>query len=227
MEIYAAMIDRMDQNIGRLLAKLEELGEDENTLIMFVSDNGASSENVNIQDDYGELGTLTRWSSLQGNWANVSNTPFRMFKNYSYEGGINTPFIAYWPKKIKPNTVSRFPGHFIDVMSTLVEISDASYPDTFNRQTITPMQGESLLPVFKGENSSRETPLFWEWRRGQAVYSNGYKIVKEGKDKPFELYKVDEDPTETNNLATSQADKVKELKALFDKWKASLPDYSK
>ncbi len=186
MEVYAAMIDRMDQNIGRVLAKLKEIGKDENTLIIFVSDNGASAEMVNISDDYGEIGSLTRWASLGENWANVGNTPFRYYKNFSFEGGINTPLIAHWPGKIKSNSFSNFPGHFIDMMSTMVDIAGAEYPTQFNGQTITPMQGESLLAVFKGKDVQREKPVFWEWRNGQAVYHNSWKIVKEGLDKPWD-----------------------------------------
>jgi arylsulfatase A-like enzyme len=227
MEVYAAMIDRLDQNIGRILAKLKEVGKDENTLIMFVSDNGASSEMVKINDDYGEIGTMTRWSSLGGSWANVGNTPFRYYKNFSFEGGINTPLIAYWPGKIKPKTFTEFPGHMIDFMATLVDITEADYPTEYNNQQITPMQGQSLLPVFKGENSERENPIFWEWRRGKAVYSNGFKIVKEGQDNPFELYNLENDPTETNNLATENPEKLKELEQQFNNWKSSLPGFSK
>jgi arylsulfatase len=225
MEVYAAMIDRMDQNIGRVLSKLKEIGKDENTLIMFVSDNGASSEMVRIKDDYGEIGTMTLWSSLGGDWANVGNTPFRYFKNYSYEGGINTPFIAWWPGKIKPKSFSKFPGHFIDMMATLVDITGAEYPEEFNNQQITPLQGQSLLPVFNGEEINREKPIFWEWRRGQAVYSNGFKIVKNGLDKPFDLYDLKNDPTETINLAEKNPEKVKELTQYFNDWKSSLPKY--
>jgi arylsulfatase len=225
MEVYAAMIDRMDQNIGKLLAKLKEIGKDENTLIMFVSDNGASSEMVRISDDYGEIGTMTRWSSLGGSWANVGNTPFRYFQNYSYEGGINTPFIAYWPGKIEANTFSEFPGHFIDIMATLVDITGAGYPEEFNNQTITPMQGQSLLPVFSDENINREKPIFWEWRSGQAVYHEGYKIVKNGLNNPFDLYNLNEDPTETKNLADENPEKVKEMEHLFTDWKESLPEF--
>lgn len=225
MEVYAAMIDRMDQNIGRLLDKLKETGKDKNTLIMFVSDNGASSEMVRIKDDYGEIGTMTRWSSLGGDWANVGNTPFRYFKNFSYEGGINTPFIAYWPGKIPAKSISEFPGHFIDVMSTLVDITGAQYPKNFNDQQITPMQGQSLLPVFRGEKAVRENPIFWEWRRGQAVYHNEFKIVKDGLDNPFELYNLENDPTETQNLAEAYPAILMNMEKLFKDWKNSLPEF--
>ena len=103
MSVYAAMIDRMDQNIGRVLKKLDEMKVSDNTLILFLSDNGASAEVVKTVEGTGEIGQLTRWTSLGSNWANVSNTPLRLFKNYSYEGGIKTPMIAYWPRVIKPN----------------------------------------------------------------------------------------------------------------------------
>jgi arylsulfatase A-like enzyme len=223
MEVYAAMIDRMDQNIGRVLDKLQETGKLDNTLILFVSDNGASAEVVNIEDDYGEIGTLTRWESLGGNWANVGNTPFRYYKNYSYEGGINTPLIAWWPGNIKPGTISEFPGHFIDFMSTFVELTGAEYPLEFNGQEITPMQGESLLPVFRGENPVREKPLFWEWGQGQAVYHDSWKLVHHGLNNPWELYNLESDPVEITNLAETNKDKQAELEQLFINWKAGLP----
>lgn len=225
MEVYAAMIDRLDQNIGKVLAKLKEIGKDENTLIIFVSDNGASAEMVRIEDDYGEIGSMTRWTSLSEDWANVGNTPFRYFKNFSFEGGINTPLIAYWPGKITPKTFSKFPGHFIDFMPTFVELSGAEYPEEFNNQKITPMQGESLLPAFLSENTEREKPIFWEWQNGQAVYFKGFKIVKHGLDKPFELYNLEADPTETKNLATENPGKAEELEKMFVEWKAGLPKF--
>jgi arylsulfatase A-like enzyme len=220
MEVYAAMIDRMDQNIGRVLAKLKEIGKDENTLILFMADNGASAEMVNISDDYGEIGTMTRWSSLGHSWANVGNTPYRLYKNFSYEGGINTPLIAWWPEKISAKTFSEFPGHFIDLMATFVDITGAKYPTEFNNQKITPMQGVSLLPVLKGEKKAREKPIFWEWNDGKAAYSNSWKIVKEGLDSPWELYNIKKDPTETNNLANDNPDKLKEMDRLFTGWKS-------
>jgi arylsulfatase A-like enzyme len=223
MEVYAAMIDRMDQNIGRVLNKLQETGKLDNTLILFVSDNGASAEVVNIEDDYGEIGTLTRWESLRGNWANVGNTPFRYYKNYSYEGGINTPLIAWWPGKIKPGAISEYPGHFIDFMATFIDLTGAEYPVEFNGQEITPMQGESLLPVFRGENPVREKPLFWEWGQGQAVYHDSWKLVRHGLNNPWELYNLDEDPVEITNLTESDKDKQAQLEQLFNDWKAGLP----
>jgi len=224
MEVYAAMIDRMDQNIGRVLTKLKEIGKDENTLVIFVSDNGASAEMVYIADDYGKIGTMTRWSSLGHSWANVGNTPFRFYKNFSYEGGINTPLIAWWPGKIKPKTFSEFPGHFIDLMATFVDITGAKYPTEFNNQKITPMQGVSLLPVLKGEKTNREKPIFWEWSDGKAAYSDSWKIVKEGLDSPWELYNIEDDPTETNNLANDNPDKLKEMDQLFLNWKSNVSD---
>ncbi len=226
MEVYAAMIDRMDQNIGRVLEKLKETGRDKNTLILFVSDNGASAEMVHITDDYGEVGSMTRWTSLGESWANVGNTPFRYYKSYSYEGGINTPLIAYWPEKIEASSLSKFPGHFIDMMATLVDITGAEYPEEFNQQKITPMQGQSLLPIFEGKIAKREKPIFWEWSDGQAAYSNGYKIVKEGLENPFELYNIEHDPTETKNLRSENPEKLKEMEQLFNDWKSELPTFN-
>jgi arylsulfatase A-like enzyme len=222
MEVYAAMIDRLDQNIGRVLKALEESGRSENTLIMFVSDNGASAEMVHIDDDYGEIGTMTRWSSLGPHWANVSNTPFRYYKNYSYEGGINTPLIAHWPGKIVPGTFSRFPGHFIDIMTTYVDITGADYPSEYNGSVITPLQGESLLPAFLGEESVRTKPLFWEWSKGQAMRKGDWKLVRWRKENKWDLYNVADDPTETLNLASDFPERILAMEQHFQEWKKEM-----
>jgi len=221
MEVYAAMIDRLDQNVGRVVDKLVETGRCDNILVMFVSDNGASAEMVEIEDDYGEIGTLTRWSSLGGDWANVANTPFRYYKNYSFEGGINTPMIACWPGNIPRGRISRFPGHFIDIMATLVDLTGAEYPAQFNGETVVSMQGESFLPVLLGEESGRERPLFWEWRNGQAVREGEWKLVRDGLEAEWELYHLREDPVETRNVASAYPGKVRELETLFLRWKES------
>jgi arylsulfatase len=222
MEVYAAMIDRLDQNIGRVLEALEETGRSKNTLIMFVSDNGASAEVVRLEDDYGEIGTMTRWSSLGPRWANVSNTPFRYYKNYSYEGGINTPLIARWPGKIAPGSFSRFPGHFIDIMTTFVDITGTSYPLELDGTKITPLQGESLLPAFQGNETERSKPMYWEWSQGQAVRLGEWKLVRWGKENPWDLYNVKEDPSETNNLASDSPERVQTMEQQFLQWKKSV-----
>ncbi|MDO5977904.1 arylsulfatase [Flavivirga spongiicola] len=220
MEVYAAMIDRMDQNIGRVLDELESLGQLDNSIILFVSDNGASSQVVNLKNDNddGKIGGIDRWISLGLDWANVSNTPYRFYKNYSYEGGINTPLIAWWPNKIKSNSFSSFSGHFIDIMPTIIEITGATYPDYFNKQDITPMRGISLLPILEGKEAKRDKPIFWQWKEGRALLQNNWKIVKHGIDKPWDLYNIEEDPTETNNLNNMYPDKIIELDSMFINW---------
>lgn len=220
MAVYAAMIERMDWNIGRVLKKVRELNEERNTLILFVSDNGASAEVVNIPG-YGPIGSMTRWTSLGPDWANVGNTPFRYFKNYSYEGGIRTPMIACWPEGIKdPGRISNFPGHFIDFMATFVDITSAEYPDSIHDQMVYPMEGVSLLPIFKGEDKpARNKPVYWQWARGSAYLNNGWKIVKQGNDSKWELYNMRIDPTETYNLAPEHPEKVDSMAGAFESWK--------
>ena len=230
MQVYAAMVDRVDQNIGKLLSKIEELGERDNTLIMFASDNGCSAENVNR--GRGEIGSLTRWSSLQEDWANVSNTPFRYWKNLSYEGGIRTPFIAYWPQVItQGGEICRQPAHFVDVMATVQEITGATYPGNHRGQSITPLQGESFLPVLRGGKlPERERPIYFEYGRGGAVRSGKWKLVTKdlrgnAKDKSkseiqWELYDLKHDATETVNVAGENAEVVRRLSQHWRNWYA-------
>ncbi|HKK81211.1 MAG TPA: sulfatase/phosphatase domain-containing protein, partial [Prolixibacteraceae bacterium] len=122
------------------------------------------------------------------------------------------------PNEIKPGSFTEFPGHFIDFMATFVDITEAEYPEAYNGQMITPMKGKSLLPVLKGDEMERDEPLFWEWRQGRAVRDDGWKLVKEGLNKPWELYNMVNDPTETDDLAERFPDKVAELDALFNGW---------
>lgn len=218
MAVYSAMVDRMDQKVGEILDKIESMGELNNTLVLFMSDNGSSSEVVRIPGD-GNIGTIGQWTSLGKNWANVSNTPYRYYKNYSFEGGICTPMIAYWPKGFEAkNAISHFSGHFIDIMATLVDITGAEYPTEHNGHKVVPMQGVSLFPILKGEVITREKPLFWQWQRGKAVREGQWKIVVNGLDSAWELYNVDEDPTETNNLATIHPEIVKRMDGLYSSW---------
>jgi len=213
MAVYAAMIDRVDQNIGKLIGKLKSLGKLDNTLIMFASDNGSSSEVVRLKNQTGEIGELTRWTSLGGNWANAGNTPYRMFKNYSHEGGVCTPLIAWWPGVIKKaGTITDHVGHFIDIMPTVMEISGASYPKTHKGQAITPYEGESLVAAFKGKAAARQKPIFWQWAKGKAVMKGKWKLVA-WRDK-WELFDMSRDKTETTDLSGKYPEIVTELKAL-------------
>ena len=215
MQVYAAMVDRMDQNIGRVLDKLKELGEFDNTLIVFASDNGSSAENVDIGS--GEIGTVTRWASLQKHWANVGNTPFRMYKNYSFEGGINTPMLAHWPDGIKrPGRLSDFAGHFIDIMPTFIEAAGAKYPQEHNGKKIVPCEGESFASVFEDRDIKREKAMFWQWKDGKAVRYGKWKLVTFGKE--WELYDMEADRTETNDLAEQNPEIAAKMANMYKEW---------
>ncbi len=215
MQVYAAMIDRMDQNIGRLLDYLEERDKLDNTLIMFASDNGASAEVVQIGE--GPIGSMTRWASLKEDWANVANTPFRLYKNYSHEGGTATPFIVHWPEVIpEGGRIDHSLLHFIDIMPTLVEVSGANYPDEYRGEPMHPMEGVSLLPLFKGDSIDRERPLFYEWSEGRAIQTEKWKMVRWGDE--WKLYDRQTDRTETTNLAEQYPDIVSQLQTQWREW---------
>ena len=181
MATYAAMIDRIDQNIGRLLSGLKKLGKLENTLIFFLSDNGAQSRVDERDEGYSEaeyssilqskvisdsslpIGNMGRWTSLTTSWANVSNTPFRLYKEKSHEGGISTPLIISLPKYFKNRKgIINYPSHLIDIMPTILEISGAKYPKKFENGKVNPYDGVSLLPLFKGIEPKRNGPHFLE-----------------------------------------------------------------
>lgn len=219
MEVYAAMIDRMDQGIGRVIAKLKEQGKYENTVIIFMSDNGASAEVVNVPTSYGPIGSISNWTSLGGDWANVANTPLRYYKNISYQGGISAPMIVSWPKGgVKAGSHSDFTAHMIDVMATFVDIAGKPYPEKYKGNAVLPYEGVSFLPALKGSKAKREKPLFWEWSTGRAARDGKWKIVREGKDAPWSLFDMEADPSETVDLAAKHPDIVKRLDGMFNDW---------
>ncbi|MBL8218201.1 MAG: arylsulfatase [Bryobacterales bacterium] len=213
MAVYAAMVDKLDQGVGRVLAKLDELGVTSNTLILLLSDNGACAETKKQGKPGAAIGTEDSHTTYEPPWANVSNTPFRYFKHWTYEGGIATPFIAQWPGKIAAGRIVRDVGHVIDVMPTLIDVAGGKYP-----QDRIPLEGRSLMPVLR--SAARTLPtraLFWEHEGNRAVREGSWKLVAPyGKD--WELYDLSKDRTETKNVAAAQPALVKKLSALYDAW---------
>ncbi|HYG78322.1 MAG TPA: arylsulfatase [Planctomycetota bacterium] len=225
MAVYAAMVDRIDQNIGRLLKKIDELGKTENTLVLFLSDNGGEFDDT----DYSNVkstppGPLESYRMVGKPWANANNTPFRKYKTFHHEGGIATPLIACWPKLIKAGVISEQPGHLIDLLPTFIEMAGADYPKTWAGKALDAPAGRSLLPVFKGEARPTQ-PIFWNFGAAAAVQNGDWKLVRAGKqERDWELYNLSNDRTELNNLAAQQPEKVKELSALWNDWRKRVND---
>lgn len=225
MAVYAAMIDRMDWNIGRLVAYLEESGELDNSLILFLSDNGGARSNeiphTNNYDKSGLIGSPQSFTGYGPGWANASNTPFRELKATAFFGGIATPFIAWYPAMIKAGSQSDYQGHINDLMPTLLEITGTEYPETYNGKALHALPGSSLVPVWTGESCQREKPLFFEHFGSRAIIKDNWKLVSFAH-KDWELYNIINDPVELNNLADSMPDKLNQLKQEYESWADSL-----
>jgi len=227
MSIYAAQIDRMDQNIGRLIDEIRRLGEIDNTLILFLSDNGACAEGGEMGGGRPEdLESDRGWVLSYGRaWANVSSTPFREYKHWVHEGGIGTPLIVHWPDVIPPKLKGRFTdqyGFIQDIMATLVDVTKASYPTEYKGNLIPEPEGISLLPVIKGIDATvHHKPIFWEHEGNCAVRMGKYKLVLKyvaGQEQKWELYDIESDRSELNDLTGSLPEKVKELSAQYEDW---------
>ncbi len=219
MEVYAAMVDRMDQNIGRLMTHLEERGVADNTLVLFMSDNGACPYNATRVPDV-PPGPKEGYKTYNSPWANVGNTPFRSYKQYSHEGGVASPMIAYWPKGITmPGTRTDQVGHLIDLMPTLVEVAGASYPEVYAGYDVLPAEGVSLARVFEGDVLEARPPIYWEFVGNRAVRDGDMKLVA-NRSQNWELYQMVEDRTELDDLAGSLTDKRERLAAMYDAWAA-------
>ncbi|QNN42169.1 arylsulfatase [Pedobacter roseus] len=239
MAVHAAMIDRMDQGVGRIIKTLKETNQLDNTLIIFLSDNGASPEDAMrygpgfdrpsetragdkiVYPIYKKVmpGPQTSYTSIGPIWANVANTPYQLAKAQSYEGGVHTPMIAFWPKGItaKRGSYTDQVGHVMDFMTTFVELANAKYPEKYKGNSIKPMQGLSLVPALKGKVSNGHEILFNEHFNASFVRAGDWKMVNLSDDSTWHLYNIKSDRTELNDVAAQHPDKVKELTA---KWQA-------
>ncbi len=223
MAIYAAMIEEVDKNIGKLVDALRQRQQLDNTLILFFSDNGGNAE-TGIPGKYqGDHPGDPHSNVYIGRcWAHLNNTPFRKYKHYNHEGGIATPLIAHWPAAVKPRASSKdwieTPTHLIDVMATCIDLADATYPETFHGKEITPMQGQSLRPLLTGEGTFPTRTLFWEHEGNAAIRVGDRKLVREGINGEWELFDLAADRTEQHNLAETHGDVVAELTSQWKRW---------
>ncbi|MGM0491045.1 MAG: arylsulfatase [Planctomycetota bacterium] len=241
MEVYAAQIDRMDQGIGRILQAIEDRGKSRDTLIMLTIDNGGCHVEYKASRGGSFLNSETRdgrplkvgnnpevmpgpedtWQSYGYGWANASNTPFRLFKQYDHEGGIRVPLIVQWPRVIADGgEITDQIAHVIDLLPTCLDAAGAEYPRKYSSRTIAPADGKSLLPVFHGEQRKGHQSLFWRFAHGRAVRQGDWKLVKMD-NRPWELYNLEADPAELNDLADSMPEKVETLEALWRQWHAA------
>jgi len=251
MEVYAAMVAVMDAGIGRIVQALKDTGQYENTLILFLQDNGGCAEefgsrgkprpharNVEakpmapdalqthmvppvtrdgrpVRVGHGVMpGPADTYVAYGREWANVSNTPFRLYKHWVHEGGISTPLIAHWPAGIpddRHGTFERQPGHLVDIMATCVDLARATYPETFKGNEITPRQGVSLAPAFLGDDVGRTEPIYFEHEGNRAIRAGRWKLVAKGATGKWELYDMQADRSELHDLAEKHPDRVKDL----------------
>lgn len=234
MATFAAMVEHVDQGVGKIVEYLKETGQFENTIIMVTSDNGACYEwgpfgfdgtsrkgitDLHKGDSLNLVGQKGTYSSYGSAWANLGNTPLRLYKHFTHEGGVASPFIVHWPDRIKGNAGSwiRERTHLIDIMPTLCEATGAQYPETFNDHAIQEMEGVSLVDTFKSE-PLEERPIYFSHFGAKAVVLGDWKAVW-GKNMPYgiewELYNLREDRCETENLAGQYPEKVEELAAMW------------
>lgn len=251
MATYAAMVDRMDQSIGTLIAALKRLGQFDNTLIMFLSDNGGCAEFM-AEDGWAKfypdqthdgkqitMGNVTglrpgdaqTFQSYDKPWANVSNAPFRLYKHYVHEGGISTPLVVHWPEGFAPRSTAHAPCHVVDILPTILEVTGAAYQTEVGGHEIQPLQGESLLGLFRGADWQREQPIFWEHEGNAAIRLGQFKLVRL-HDRPWELYDIEADRTELTDLAgrnpTLERDLIRQYQTWADRvgvldWNEALP----
>lgn len=238
MATYAAMIDCMDQGIGRIRQALAQTGRGEDTLILFLSDNGGCEEDVGqwswIKRFAKEGQDTSNWGNLKEvmagppgtfqsygiPWANASNTPLRWYKSEVHEGGISTPLVVHWPRGIAAQRGGSFvhePGHVIDLMATAVDVAGAAYPRQFGEREVQPMEGVSLKPAMHGSVLTRSRPLFFAHEGNRAVRDGNWKLVKLRKGS-WELYDLEKDRSELNDLAAQEPERVKEMAMSWQAW---------
>jgi arylsulfatase A-like enzyme len=227
MAVYAAMISSIDRSLGDLVAGLKARNQLDNTLILFMSDNGGNAETgvpgIAKTAPGGRLGDKNSNVFIGQTWATLNNTPFTLFKHFTHEGGIATPLIVHWPNgisKVAQGSMVTNPGHVIDVMPTVLEITGAHYPQEYRNTDILPFSGVSLVPNFKGQAITRDEPIFWEHEGNRAVRDGKWKLVSR-LGYQWQLFDMDQDRTELNDLADKYPDRVKTMSNQYDAWAAN------
>ncbi len=235
MAIYAAQIDRMDQGVGRVMNTLKEQGVYDNTLILFLSDNGGCAEF--LAEDGGpqhytyhtadgkpiRIGNIPElrpggpdtFMSYDLPWANASHSPFGLYKHWVHEGGIATPLIAHWPSGFSGGRIVHEPSHVMDIMATCLDVSGSPYPTEYNGHIIQPIEGESMLPLLRGDSWTRERPIFWEHEGNRAVRFQAWKLVSKHPGE-WEFYNMQEDRTELHNLLDQG--QARSFMRQYDEW---------
>jgi len=222
MAIYAAVMERMDRSVGRLVAALKERDALDNTLILFLSDNGGNAESGpnGRTGGPGQPGAADSDVFCGQSWATLENTPFRRYKHYNHEGGIATPLIAHWPARIADRGAwRRQTGHLVDILPTCIEVAGAIYPQHRNGRPVLPLEGRSLVPAFDGKPVEREA-IYWEHEGNAAVRAGDWKLVRLGRKGAWELYDLKADRTELTDLAAAEPGRLRQLAALWDAWAA-------
>jgi arylsulfatase len=213
MEVFAAMVDVVDQSVGRLVDFLKAKGILDNTVILFCSDNGACPFE-RTKGRYLKPWDPKSYWTYDASWAHAGNTPFRLYKQNQHEGGISSPLIAHWPKGLKTErgAITDQPGHLIDFMATFIELAGATYPKQIGDRRIDPLQGKSLLPIFRGETRRPHETLYFHFGTDRALRQGPWKLVSAKLGK-WELYNMDADRTELNDLADLKPERLSAMKA--------------
>ena len=217
MAAYAAQVDRMDQGIGRVLDTLGAMGERENTLVLFLADNGAASIGLGKGGD-ARPGSPESYMSYHRPWAHLSDTPFRRYKIWTHEGGIATPFVANWPAEIEAGGLSHEVSHVMDLMPTVLEAAGATYPSTFDGRSIVAAEGQSLLPVLNGAEREGHDALCWTHTNNHAIRRGRWKLLTSDARETWQLYDLKADRTETTDRASERPDLVAELADQHQAW---------
>ncbi len=232
MAVYAAMVDRLDQSIGRVLDKIRDMGKEENTLVLFLSDNGGCAEEIH-NTPHLPPGTVDSYQTIGAAWANASNTPFRLFKDFDHEGGIATPLIASWPARMKGSRIIHDIGHLIDFLPTFAELAGIEIPSRHEGRNLLPPEGRSLVPLLKDETTAAEDrELYWIIGGARAMRKGKWKIVTEGPERvqagipvpggheSWELYDMESDRCELYDLANRHPEQVESMSKSWDAWHA-------
>jgi arylsulfatase len=220
MAIHAAMIDRMDQDIGRVLRQIEAMGKTNDTIVLFASDNGASAEQIIRGDGHDPqlpAGSAGTFLCLGPGFSMAANTPLKLHKSYVHEGGISTPLVVCWPSGIKARGELRHtPGHVVDIVPTLLELANVAWTDTHNDVKAPPLAGRSLLPAFERDiPAPHEEPLFFAHDGHRALRVGDWKIVSLKPAGEWELYDLATDRGENHNVAGEHPDRVA---AMAEQW---------